>query len=48
MAKIRFIQANKIAPNPKREKTIEIVKFFWVEVLIPQIIPERNEIIMPP
>ena len=48
MAKIRFIQANKIAPNPKSEKTMDIIKFFCVAVFIPQIIPERNEIIMPP
>ena len=48
MAKIRFVQANKIAPNPKSEKTMDIIKFFCVAVFIPQIIPERNEIIMPP
>ena len=48
MAKIRFIQSIKIAPNPNREKIMEMVKFFWVEVFTPQIIPERNEIIMPP
>ena len=46
MAKIRFIQANKIAPNPKSEKTMDIIKFFCVAVFIPQIIPERNEIII--
>ena len=45
---MRFILANKIAPNPEREKIIDIIKFFCVAVFIPQIIPERNEIIMPP
>ena len=46
MAKMRFIQAIKIAPNPKSEKIMENVKFFWLVVFIPQIIPERNEIII--
>ena len=48
MAKMRFIQAIKIAPNPKSEKIIAEIKLFWFVESIPQMIPDKKEIIIPP
>ena len=45
---MRFIQANKIAPNPKREKMMARTRFFLFVESIPQIIPDKKEIIIPP
>ena len=45
---MRFIQANIIAPNPKREKTIAKTRFFGFVESIPQMMPDKKDIIIPP
>ena len=45
---MRFIQANKMAPKPKSEKTMAVTKFFLFVESIPHIIPDKKEIIIPP
>ena len=45
---MRFIQANKIAPNPKSEKMMARTRFFWFVESIPQMMPDKKEIIIPP
>ena len=37
-----------MAPNPKREKTMARTRFFWFVESIPQMIPDKKEIIIPP
>ena len=45
---MRSIQANKIAPNPKSEKIMAEIKFLRFAESIPQMIPDKKEIIIPP
>ena len=45
---MRFIQANKMAPKPKREKTMARTRFILFVESIPQTIPDKKETIIPP